>query len=236
MNCIVVDDEKVAVEILEGYIKKLPSLTFLKSFTDSVKALDYAQNNAIDLIFLDINMPTITGLSFMELLKNKSMVVLTTAYSEYALEGFKHDVVDYLTKPIPFERFLEATQKAQRRMANQNANNIIDDYIMVKTDRKGKYVRIKFENILFIESLKNYVAIHTKQGDRIVTLLTMKELEERLPADHFFRTHKSFILSLDQINHLDGGEITLTDSNARIPLGVTYRERFFKVLESKIMQ
>ncbi|KPM48655.1 LytR/AlgR family response regulator transcription factor [Jiulongibacter sediminis] len=236
MNCIVVDDEKIAIEIIEGYIEKLPSLHLIESFSDSVKALDFAQNNDVDLIFLDINMPTITGLTFMELLKGKSMVVLTTAYSEYALEGFKHDVVDYLTKPISFERFYEATQKTSRRKANKTASNTIDDYIMVKTDRKGKYVRIKFENILYIESLKNYVAIYTLQGERIVTLLTMKELEERLPEDHFFRAHKSFIVSLDQINHLDGGEIMLTDSDARIPLGVTYRDRFFKVLESKIMQ
>ncbi|MGR3811068.1 LytR/AlgR family response regulator transcription factor [Jiulongibacter sp. NS-SX5] len=235
MNCIVVDDEQAAIGIIESYLQKIPSANHIRSFSDSVAALDFVQENDIDLIFLDINMPTLTGLSFLELLKGKSMVILTTAYTEYALEGFKHDVVDYLTKPIAFDRFLEAAQKAHRRLTNKYSSGV-DDYIMVKTDRKGKYVRIKFENILYIESLKNYVAIYTKQGDRIVSLLTMKELEERLPSEMFFRTHKSFIISLDQINHLDGGEITLLDCEVRIPLGVTHRDRFFKVLESKIMQ
>ncbi len=235
LKCIVVDDEDVAIEILSTYLKKIPNIQHLASFTDSVEALSYVQENDVDLVFLDINMPTLTGLSFLELLRGQAMVILTTAYSEYALEGFKYDVVDYLTKPIPFDRFLEACQKAQHRMAS-STENMMEDYIMVKTDHKGKFVRIKFKNILYIESLKNYVAINTIQKEKVVTLLTMKELEERLPSEYFFRTHKSYILALDQISFVDGGEIALMEGDARIPLGITYRENFFKILESKMMQ
>lgn len=240
MTCIIVDDEDAAIDVLKKYTGEVPSLKLLASFTNPVEALSYAQNNAIDLIFLDINMPHLSGLGFLELLKGKTKVILTTAYAEYALDSYKYDVVDYLTKPISFEDFLRAVQKAEARSRSSEpvakAINSIDDFIMVKSDRKGKLVKVVFSDILYIESIKNYVAIYTKQKEQIITLLTMKELEERLPAEHFFRTHKTYIIALNQIKMIDGGEIILLDAKDRVPLGTTYRETFFAMLEGKMMK
>ena len=242
MNCVIIDDEKAAIAVLEGYILKTSSLAHLASFSNPVEALNYAQNNVVDLIFLDINMPHLSGIGFLELLKGKSKVILTTAYSEYALEGYKYDVIDYLTKPISFEHFLRAVQKAQSRNAPQSVlpdskdKNVLNDYVMVKSDHKGKFIKVVFSDILYIESMRNYVAIYTKQKDQIITLISMKELEERLPDEHFFRTHKTYIVCLNQIKMIDGGEIVLHDVKDRIPLGVTYREAFFAMLEDKMMK
>ena len=241
MTCIIVDDESAAIEILEGYTQKKTTLKHLASFSNPIEALSYVQNNAVDLIFLDINMPHLSGLGFLELLKGRAKVILTTAYSEYALDGYKYDVVDYLTKPISFENFLRAVQKAEDRSTPSSSaskstdKNALDDFIMVKSDHKGKLVKVVFSDILYIESMKNYVAIFTKQKDQIVTLLSMKELEERLPKEHFFRTHKTYIVALNQIKMIDGGEIILQDAKDRVPLGVTYRESFFAMLEGNMM-
>jgi DNA-binding LytR/AlgR family response regulator len=231
MTCIIVDDEAAAIEILEGYTQKKTTLKHLASFTNPIEALSYVQNHSVDLIFLDINMPHLSGLGFLELLKGRSKVILTTAYSEYALDGYKYDVVDYLTKPISFENFLRAVQKAEDRNTPSSSaskstdKNALDDFIMVKSDHKGKLVKVVFSDILYIESMKNYVA----------TLLSMKELEERLPKEHFFRTHKTYIVALNQIKMIDGGEIILQDAKDRVPLGITYREAFFTMLEGNMM-
>lgn len=242
MTCIIVDDEPAAITVLESYIQKTPQLTHLASFLNPVEALTYSQNTQVDLIFLDINMPNLSGLGFLELLKEKSKVILTTAYSEYALDGYKYDVVDYLTKPIFFDFFLRAIQKAEERLLkvpenHKNLfNNTLTDYIMVKSDRKGKLIKVIFSDILYIEAMRNYVSIYTKQKEQIMTLLSMKEMEERLPKEFFFRTHKTYIVALNQIKMIDGGEIILVDAKDRIPLGVTYREPFFNLLEEKIMK
>jgi two-component system LytT family response regulator len=186
-------------------------------------------------------MPHLTGFGFMDMLKGDTKVVLTTAYSEYALDGYKYDVVDYLTKPIPFDDFLRSVQRVKDRFlgaANDKAKSEenLNDYIMVKTEHKGKYVRIKYDSILYIESLKNYVAIYTDQKEQIITLLSMKELVERLPKEHFIRTHKSFIVSLNHLKYVDGGEIVLETTSDKIPLGITYRDNFFELLERKLVQ
>ncbi|MFT4734524.1 MAG: DNA-binding LytR/AlgR family response regulator [Algoriphagus sp.] len=235
---IIVDDESAAIKILENYIGRLPYIENIASFSDSVKALTFANENSIDVVFLDINMPHLTGFGFMDLLKVRTKVVLTTAYSEYALDGYKYDVVDYLTKPIPFDDFLKAVQKVQNRYASSSkpdSGELIDDYIMVKTEHKGKYVKIKFEEIIYIESLKNYVAINTIKREKIITLLTMKELVDRLPSDFFIRTHKSYIVSLNHLKFIDGGEIVLESAVDKIPLGITYRDNFFELLERKMV-
>jgi len=235
---VIVDDEAAAIKILENYIARLPYIENIASFSDPVKALTFVNENSIDAVFLDINMPHLTGFGFMDLLKVRTKVVLTTAYSEYALDGYKYDVVDYLTKPIPFDDFLKAVQKIQNRYTSSSKPELgedINDYIMVKTEHKGKYVKIKFDEILYIESLKNYVAINTTKGDKIITLLTMKDLVDRLPSDFFIRTHKSYIVSLNHLKFIDGGEIVLESAEDKIPLGITYRDNFFELLERKMM-
>jgi DNA-binding LytR/AlgR family response regulator len=239
VRCVIVDDESAAIQIIENYISQVPYLTCAASFLNPVEAINYVHNNQIDLIFLDINMPNLSGFGFLDLLKEKPMVILTTAYSEYALDGYKYDVLDYLTKPIPFEDFMRATQKAEQRLSMAGATiakpDESEDYIIVKSDHRGKFNKVRFSNLIYIESLKNYVAIHTTEGEKIVTLLSMRDLEEKLPSDRFMRVHKTYIISLDQIKYIDGGEIVLLSSPDRIPLGNTYRDVFFQALSGKIM-
>jgi two-component system LytT family response regulator len=239
LSCIIVDDEDAAIEVLSGYVSKIEFLILKETFSSPIKAISYVQENDIDLVFLDINMPNISGIGFLELLKGKSKVILTTAYADYALEGYKYDVVDYLTKPIAFDSFFKASQKAKDRFAGQkevNNSESLNDYIIVKTDHKGKFAKILYSEIMYIESMKNYVAIYTKQREQIITLLSLKELEERLPAEHFYRTHKSYILALNQLKIIDGGEIVLQNEKDRIPLGITYRDSFFEFLENKMLK
>ena len=240
MNCILVDDESAALELLESHLKKVPALVHRGSFLSAVEALPFVQGNKVDLIFLDINMPHLSGLGFLGLLGSEPRVVLTSAYSEYALEGYKYDVVDYLTKPISFESFLRAVKKAEDRIYPgaelRKQSGELDDYIIVKSDRKGKFVKIGFSEIIYIESMRNYVAIYTRQMDRIITLLSLKELEERLPKAYFFRTHKTFIVALNQIKMIDGGELVLQEVKDRIPLGGVYRQSFFERIDPKIMK
>jgi two-component system LytT family response regulator len=239
---VIVDDESAAIKILENYIGRLSYIENIASFSNPVEALAFVNENSIDVVFLDINMPDLTGFGFMDMLQRETKVVLTTAYSEYALDGYKYDVVDYLTKPIPFDDFLRSVQRVKDRFlatkekeTSASADNL-SDYIMVKTEHKGKYVRIKYDSILYIESLKNYVAIYTDQKEQIITLLSMRELVDRLPKEHFIRTHKSFIVSLNHLKYIDGGEIVLQSANDKIPLGITYRDNFFELLESKLIQ
>lgn len=240
IKTIIVDDEPAAIEILENYVSQVPAIQLVGSFLNPIEALAFVQSSTdVDLIFLDINMPNLSGLGFLELLKSEVAVVLTTAYSEYAVEGFKHGVVDYLTKPIPFTDFLRSVQRVQQRLesktGSKSAESVSDDFLMVKTDHKGKYTKVLLSDILYIESMKNYVAIYTTQREQIITLLSMKNMEERLPEKDFFRVHKSFIVALNHIKAVDGGEIVLSNAKDRIPLSATYRNAFFELLEKNMM-
>jgi two-component system LytT family response regulator len=242
IKCIVVDDEQGAIDILTHYILKTPFLEFAGSFLGPLDALDAVYAGDIDLIFLDIHMPELSGLDFIKLLKGRIKIVLTTAYHQYALEGYEHNVVDYLLKPIPFERFLKAAQKvvnlneqSQPKEATpesvQTTENQQDDYVFVKAD--GKVQKVKFEDILYIEGLGNYVTIHTVNG-KIVTLLTMKEVQERLPESMFMRVHRSCFVSLGKVQFIEGNKI-FVEANTAVSLGETYREPFFKALEEKML-
>lgn len=245
INCIIVDDEPSAVDLLKIYIEKLPYLNLKLATTDAIEALTFLQTNQVDLICLDINMPDISGLDFARLVQGKSRIIFTTAYSEFALESYKYDALDYLMKPISFDLFLRASQKMLAMMnlqakeiikeGNNEEKEIADDYIFVKTEHKGKLTKILFKDILYIESLKNYIGIYTVHKEQIISLLTMKEIEERLPKDAFFRCHKSFAISLEKIKAIDGNEIILQEIKDRVPIGATYRDSLFTKLNSKIL-
>lgn len=238
LSCLIIDDEQGAIDILKNFVEKTPFLKLIHSTTNPVEAISFVQNQKIDLIFLDIHMPQISGLDFMKVVQGKSKVILTTAYSEFALEGFENEALDYLLKPIPFERFLKATQKALN--ATPFASPALpavekqDDYIFVKTENKGKMIKINFNEIIYVEGLKNYLSIYVKD-ERIITLLNMKDLEERLPQKHFMRVHKSYLVSMDKIKAVDGNQIILKDMKAYVPLGETYRTPFFNALQEKMM-
>lgn len=242
IRCIVVDDEQGAIDILTHYISKTPFLELTGSFLGPLDALDAVYAGNIDLIFLDIHMPELSGLDFIKLLKGRVKVILTTAYDQYALEGYELSVVDYLLKPIPFERFLKAAQKVMdsatdtqpqesTQPATQVAENQQDDYVYVKAD--GKVQKVKFDDILYVEGLGNYVTIHTTSG-KVITLLTMKEVQERLPENTFMRVHRSFIVSLEQVQFIEGNQI-FVEAKTAVSLGETYRDAFFKALEEKML-
>jgi DNA-binding LytR/AlgR family response regulator len=235
ISCMVVDDEQSAVDLLCAFVQKTPFLTLAGATTNPLEALSLLQAQPIDLLFLDIHMPQLSGLDLMRLLPSSTRVVLTTAYSEFAVQGFELEALDYLLKPIAFERFLKAAQKARPAAPSLPAvppevAAALADYIFVKTESKGKMTKVDFADIVYVEGLKNYVAIQTTT-DRVVTLLNIKDLEERLPARHFMRVHKSYIVSLGKIRALDGNQIFLKGMNTFVPLGDTYRAAFFDALQ-----
>ncbi|MCU0468976.1 MAG: LytTR family DNA-binding domain-containing protein [Arcicella sp.] len=240
IKCLIVDDEHAAVEILSTFIEQTPFLTLTHATTNPIEAIGVVQNQSIDLTFLDIQMPQISGLDFMKIVQGKTKFVLTTAYSQFALDGYELDAIDYLMKPIAYERFLKAVQKMMNLTTGgssqvwKNPVAEIEDYIFVKTENKGKMVRINFKDITYIEGLKNYIAIHTKD-EQIVTLMNMKDLEERLPTENFMRVHKSYIICTDRIKLIDGNQISLADVKGYVPLGESYRNIFFDTIDNKVM-
>ncbi|UCA58153.1 LytTR family DNA-binding domain-containing protein [Chryseobacterium rhizoplanae] len=213
IKCIIVDDEPLAISLLEQYVQKIPFLELVFSTENPIEALEYIQNNDSDLIFLDIQMPELTGINFMKIVGAKQKYILTTAYSEYALEGYEHNIVDYLLKPVSFERFLKSAIKAQERFSFQEE----EACFFVKSS--GQQHRINFNEILYIESIKDYVNIRTV-GEEYIVLDTLKSLENQLP-NKFVRIHKSFIINLDKIKSI--GAKKLRVSEHEIPIGDSYR-------------
>lgn len=220
IKCIVVDDEPLAIQLLENYVMKIPFLELVFSSENPILALEYIQKNEADLIFLDIQMPELSGINFMKIVGDKLKYILTTAYSEYALEGYEHNVIDYLLKPISFGRFEKSALKAQERFpTNESSAN---SYFFVKSS--GQQHKINFDEILFVESIKDYVNIKTENQEYIV-LDTLKSLESQLP-ENFVRVHKSFILNLNKIEKIDVRNVFL-NSGKEIPIGETYKSEFF---------
>ena len=235
IRCLVVDDEPLALDILEDYISKVPFLTLVKTTTSAIEGLSLVQSDAIDLVFLDVQMPELTGIQFLKIINGKCDVILTTAYSQYALDGYELDVVDYLLKPIAFDRFYKAAQKVLQNSGNTNsaAPEVLSvqknhDFIFVKTEHKIQ--KIYLDDILYIVGLKDYISIFTR-SERIITLQNMKKMEESLPSKSFIRVHKSYIIALGKIESIERSRIQIGDKI--IPIGDTYREYFFKQIENK---
>lgn len=236
IRCLVVDDEPLALDILTDYIEKVPFLELVKATTSAFEALSLVQNNAADLVFLDVQMPELTGIQFLKIINGKCCVILTTAYSQYALDGYELDVCDYLLKPIAFDRFYKAVSKVQSQLAPvssvpqapERAASTAPDFIFVKTEHRIQ--KIYIHDILYIEGLKDYVSIFTPV-ERVITLQHMKKLEEVLPNQRFARVHKSFIVSIDKIESIERGRIQIGDKI--IPIGDTYRDSFFKKIEDR---
>ncbi len=235
IRCLVVDDEPLALDILEDYISKVPFLSLIKTTTSAIEGLSLVQSDAIDLVFLDVQMPELTGIQFLKIINGKCDVILTTAYSQYALDGYELDVVDYLLKPIAFDRFYKAAQKVLQNSGNghpapheQAPVSNSHDFIFVKTEHKIQ--KIYVDDILYIEGLKDYISIFTKT-ERIITLQNMKKMEESLPAKSFIRVHKSYIVAIGKIESIERSRIQIGEKI--IPIGDTYREYFFKQIEDK---
>jgi DNA-binding LytR/AlgR family response regulator len=241
IRCLIVDDEPLALQILEDYLSKIPFLQLVKATTNPIEALTLVQTGNVDLVFLDVQMPELTGIQFLRISNGKAKVILTTAYPQYALEGYELDVIDYLLKPIAFDRFFKSVQKAQAVLQPQMASvkpiqadpvhpqqDFLSDFIFVKTEHKIQ--KVYLNDILFIEGLKDYISIFTS-AERIITLQNMKKMEDALPPKHFIRVHKSYIVSINKIDSIERSRICIRDKI--IPVGDTYREEFFKIIDGK---
>ena len=238
ISCIIVDDEQHAIDVLVHFVKQTPFLELKGTTTRPLEALQMVNAEKIDLVFLDVQMPDLSGIDLIKAINGKCRVILTTAYSEFAAEGFELEVVDYLLKPIPFARFLKAVQRVADMLESGTSGHSVDlledDYIFVKTEAKGKMLRINLQDIDYIESLKNYVAFH-HNGIKTMALLNMKDLDERLPARHFMRVSRSFIVALRKISGVEGNLVRLKDIKAEIVLGETYRAAFLDKMKGKLM-
>ncbi|MFT3825992.1 MAG: LytTR family DNA-binding domain-containing protein [Chitinophagaceae bacterium] len=226
IKCVVVDDEPLAVKLLTDYIAKTPGLELVFKTTHVLEALQIVQEGKADLIFLDIQMPELSGIQFMKIIRNSCKVILTTAYNEYAMEGYEHDVVDYLLKPITFERYMMAIQKARLRLQEKNIAEptpqqaSVEEHIFIKSEYRIQ--KIEHASILYIEALRDYIAFHTTDG-KILSLESMRNMETLLPANRFIRIHKSYIVNTDKIDFLERGKVVI--NNQYLPVGDTYRER-----------
>lgn len=235
LKCIIVDDEPLAIEVIESYVKRIDSLELIGTFRNAIKAFDFIQSaEQVDLIFLDIQMPKLTGIEFLKTLQHPPQVIFTTAYREYALEGFDLEVLDYLLKPISFERFMKAVSKALSQTALSAETDMVvgsddDNFIFFKCDKK--MIRVSLKEILYIESIKDYVKIKTADKE-VVTHQKISVLETKLPEAHYIRVHRSFIVNIPKIESYSASEIEL--NNESIPIGRNYKldvmERLGKIV------
>ncbi|HRJ30699.1 MAG TPA: LytTR family DNA-binding domain-containing protein [Cyclobacteriaceae bacterium] len=217
LNCLIIDDEPVARKGLEEYVSEVDFLNLAGKCENAMKASALLNDGNVDLLFLDIHMPKLSGIEFLKTLKNPPLVIFTTAYSEYALEGYSLDIIDYLVKPIPFDRFLKAVQKAhdfyvlkQKAEASPSPSQ---DYFFIKCDHK--FEKVKYGDVLYIEAMQNYCIIHTAER-KMITYITFSGLESQLPTDRFLKVHKSFMVALDKITAVDSHDIVI--GNSRIPV------------------
>ena len=236
IKCLVVDDEQHAIDIMLYYISQTSYLELVASTTRPVEALQMVATMDIDLVFLDIQMPDLSGIDFVKAINGKCKVILTTAYSEFAIEGFDLDVVDYLLKPIRFPRFLTAVQKAVKEVVEKPAEDrkSEDDYIFVKTESKGKLLKIDLGDIEYIEGMKNYVAIY-RGGQKTLVYTNLRDLVNHLPAQDFIRIHKSFIIPLSLVTGIEGNRILLKGVNAEILIGESYKADLMELIRNKMI-
>lgn len=236
LTCYIIDDEPLAREILKEYISKVPFLNLLGSFPGAVEASAKMDHDKPDLLFLDINMPDLDGLSFISMLNNKPMIILTTAYDRYALQSYELEVKDYLLKPISFERFYKGVLRLFQGLNNQTTlekrevtENVQSEseFIFIKVGYRIQKIDIK--DILFIQGMRDYLQLHTRK-EKVMTLLSFAKLEEQLPMNKFARVHKSYLIAIDKIDHIENNRIKIGDH--LIPIGETYKDLFFDKLKT----
>jgi DNA-binding LytR/AlgR family response regulator len=220
IRCLLVDDEPWALELLTSYVSRLPSLQLVGATTKPLEALALAVPEKTDLVFLDIQMPELNGVRFMQAVNQQVKVIVTSAYAEYAVDGFENNITDYLLKPISFERFCKAVQKVSGQLSLPESSAAAT-HIFVKTD--NRLVKVNFDEILFLEGARDYVFIHTKK-DKLVTLDSLKNLEEVLPSSLFARIHKSFIVAVDKIDSIEKNRVVIGEHF--LPIGESHKNDF----------
>jgi len=222
ITCIAIDDEPLALELIEIYAKQTPSLQLLATFTSAFDAIAYMGSHKVDLIISDIDMPDISGIQLVKSMNNKPLVIFATAHEEFAYNGFELDVLDYLLKPIDISRFHRAIKKAEVNEPEQ-----ILDYIFVKTDYK--IVKVAVNEILFFEGFKDYVKIHSLYSPPVLSLISLKSIEEKMPSSKFVRVHRSFIVSIEKIESIEKKRIKI--GKTLIPISDSYCDQFFRAIE-----
>jgi two-component system, LytTR family, response regulator len=227
----IVDDEPLAIELLADYVQKTPGLILTEATTDVFKVLKMVQEGVIDLVLLDVQMPQLTGIQFLKISGEKCSIILTTAYTEYALDGYEYNIIDYLLKPISYERFFKAIEKLKARQTAtpEDRTPSAPDHLFIKSEYK--LIRVKLDEITYIESLRDYIALHTTTQGKIMSLESMNNMEELLPSSRFTRIHKSYIIALDKIAYIEKNSVGI--AGQVLPIGNTYKENFSRLIEKK---
>ncbi len=237
IRCIAIDDEPLALRQITGYIEKTPYLQLIGGFTSAIKAIEFLHENDIDLMFVDINMPDISGLELVKSLSSAPKVVFTTAYQEYAYEGFKVDAADYLVKPIGYSDFLSSADKVKERYFTKKESKEVlsknDQFLFIKSEYK--LVRINFNDIKYIEGMRDYIRIHLENQNPIMSLMGIKKTLDYLPEDSFMRVHRSFIVNLNKITVVERGRI-IFDSKTFIPISDQYKNQFQEYLDNNFLK
>jgi two-component system LytT family response regulator len=236
LRCVIVDDEPLAIKVIEGHINQTPFLELSAKFTHPLQALDYLSENETDLLFIDIQMPDLSGLDLVKGLLNPPVLILTTAYDQYAIEGFRVDAIDYLLKPIDYPEFLKACNKARELFAARHGARhdfqTSKEFLFIKSEYK--IVRINFNEIRYIQGMSEYVRIFLTQGKPVMSLLSLKSLEAELPAGRFMRVHKSYIVNLEKISVIERNEIVY-DNGTIIPVSPQYKAKFQEFIDKNFM-
>lgn len=235
IDCIIIDDEQHGIDLLKEHIDQVHFLRLVGTTTDPVRGLSMITDLRPRLIFLDVQMPNLTGIEILNLVGKDSYIIMTTAYKEYAMEGFEHAVVDYLLKPIAFVRFLKAVNRLWTFHNATQLKNDQDSYLFVKTEQKGKLLKIDSRRITYIEGLGNYVVIQMDDQRKITAYLKLKELAEHLSTMGFVRIHKSFIISLSHLTAIEGNMVRILNETKPIVIGEAYKKKFFELVNAKLL-
>lgn len=237
IKCVIIDDEQDAINVLKRFIEKLPNLKLVGESTNPITGLEIIKREEPDLVFLDIQMDQMSGIELAKAVQQDTKIVFCTAYTEFAVESYDLNAIDYLMKPVMFPRFTRSVQRVMDALASRPSvteEAIPNDYIFVKAGQKEKMIRIDFDDIDFVESQDHYIAFYS--GDKkTMAYLSLKKIEERLPSSQFMRVHRSYIVALKQIVSLTNGELVLKRSSMRIPLGAFYKEAFMNRMKDKLM-
>jgi DNA-binding LytR/AlgR family response regulator len=234
LNCVIIDDEPIARKLLQEYIEETDFLALVGYAENPLKATSLINELYVDLIFLDVNMPKMNGFQFLRSTAKLPMVIMTTAYGQYALDGFEHNVVDYLVKPFSLERFVKAAQKALelKTLKERQVSPTPADHFFVKCD--GKIERVNYNDLIYVEAMANYIVLHTQQK-KLVVYLTIKGIQEKLPVDLFLQIHKSYIINIDKINHIEGHMLDM--GNIKLTIGASFADEVLKrILKDKFIK
>jgi len=236
-TCYVIDDEEHAVDTLVNYINKLPGLNLVGTSINPLKAIDEITNSSqVDIVFLDVDMPELSGLEVADIISPHTSVIFTTAYPNYAVQAFEKNGSDFLLKPISFERFAKSVSKVENliRSKKQSEHHSDDEHFFINPGIKGRIIQLSYSEIIYIEGLKNYVVLYTIDGKHI-TYLSMREIEKLIPMSRFTRIHKSYIVNIDKIKSIDGNNVILS-STVELPIGISFKENFIHLIHSRTLR